>query len=346
MGVKQYCIPLDSPSGWREALHGLKHTFGHTWENCYAMHLTTGLNTYLYCLEKDRTRIVCPFSERVFEGYVDIVKPFGFSGFIGNGAFPEFPDCWNNFVRERGYVCGYLGLNPIFDYSKYFDSQEVFVYEKVYVLDLKASIEELLANMSRGRRPKVNKLEQIRENLVFDKDILKGFFLRYYHDFIRSRNAAPEYYFCKETLSFLFNLPNVILVGIKDSAKVNLVIVFTYTEDAGEYMFNVSLPEGRPYSAALIWHAVKSLKEQGIPLMNLGGGASGIGEFKKRFGCKELPLRCLKQIYRQEIYDELCHHFGSDPNERTGYFPAYRQRRERDLAFSEPNREMLLSIKD
>ena len=35
--IKQNCIPLECPSEWKEALKGIKHSFGQTWENCYSI---------------------------------------------------------------------------------------------------------------------------------------------------------------------------------------------------------------------------------------------------------------------------------------------------------------------
>ena len=125
---KEDCIPLDSPAMWKQAIAGIKHSFGHSWENCYAMYLTTGLKTYLYCFENEHGRIVCPISEREFRGYIDIVKPSGFSGFVGTGRIPGFSDHWRRSRQERGYVCGYIGLNPIHDYSDHFEPRDVFPY--------------------------------------------------------------------------------------------------------------------------------------------------------------------------------------------------------------------------
>ena len=66
--IKEDLIPLDSPAMWKQALDGIKHSFGHTWENCYAMQLTTGFKTYLYCFESEHGRVVCPIAERDYRG--------------------------------------------------------------------------------------------------------------------------------------------------------------------------------------------------------------------------------------------------------------------------------------
>ncbi len=325
MTAKQKLIQLECPEDWSEALSGIKHTFGHTWENCYAMHLTTGLRTYLYSFEKDSIRIICPFAERDFNGHVDVVKPFGFSGFVGNGECPEFPAYWRNFTQERGYICGYLGLNPIFDYGNYFDSGSIFQYDTIYFLDLTPSLDELFAGLNSNRKRQLKHWDGIVSNLTFDKTVLGSFFQDHYYDFLRSKNADPFYYFSSETLSFLFNLDNVLLVGIRNGEKVVAASVFTHTPYVGEYLFGISLPEGRKHSAALVWYGIRHLKSLGIPTINLGGGDAGTADFKIRFGAKERPLKCIKEVYDKKIYEMLCRSADADPSDLKGYFPAYRK---------------------
>jgi len=325
MTIKQNCIPLESPKEWRDALNGIKHTFGHTWENCYAMHLTTGLNTYLYYFEKDNVRIVCPISERKHGQYVDIVKPFGFSGFVGNGNCSEFSRYWKEFVMERKYVCGYLGINPIYGDSIYYDKDGIYQYDTIYVLDLTQTIEDLYANLPKNRKWMLKKWADISSRFVLEKSVLKDFFLETYIDFMRKKDASAFYFLSKETLAFLLDLDNIILVGAQISGQIVAVSVFNYTPDMGEYMFSISLPEGRNQSTALVWYGVNHLKSLLIPAINLGGGGGGTADFKRRFGSKELPLRCSKQIYRPEIYETLCRQINADPIDKTGFFPAYRK---------------------
>lgn len=326
--VKHECIPLDSPSKWRAALQGISHAFAHTWEHCYAMHLTTGLKTYLYCFEKDNVRIVCPFTERRFDGYVDIVKPFGFSGFVGNGDCPEFPYYWKEFAKQRTYICAYLGVNPIFENSTYFEQHEMYQYTSIYVLDLTLSSDKLYANLSKGRKAQLNKWNKILSNIVLDRSTVTDFFLYNYHDFMRSKNALSVYNFSRDTLSFLAGLDNVSIIGAQSSGKVVSVGFFTYTCDVADHYFNISLPEGRNHSAALVWYAVNYLKSLQIPILNLGGSYrenDGVAQFKQHFGSKKLPLKCIKQVFLPEIYEKLCRQVNVDPNDITGYFPPYRK---------------------
>ena len=325
MSVEHYCIPLESPEEWRSALKGINHTFGHTWENCYAMYLTTGLQTYLYSYRNDTVRIVCPIAEREFEHHVDIVKPFGFAGFVGTGHAADFSSHWEEFARERGYVCGYLGLNPLFDFGGLFRAKDVFDYDTIFVLDLTRSIDELLAQMHRKRRRELKQYEDPGSYLVTDKPVLQEFILEHYADFLLSRNASHYYSFTKETLSFLLGLDNTILAGARESGKLVAVAACFYTADSADGMLYVSLPEGQHCSAPLFWYTACQAKALGIPSFNFGGGGGGIADFKRRFGCRELPLKCLKQVYEPAHYETLCRTVNADPKETAGYFPAYRR---------------------
>jgi hypothetical protein len=325
--ISQRCIPLASCAEWKAALEGIKHAFAHTWENCHAMHLTTGFRTYLYCFETENVRIVCPIAEREFEGYIDIVTPYGFSGFVGTGECPDFPRYWREFVGERGYVCGYIGLNPILENKTYFDSNELYSYNSIYVLDLTLSRDELFSNLSKNRKRDLKQWEKTSGNLITDKNALKAFFLANYSEFFRRKRATSAYDFRKATLEFLFDLKNVFILGAGSSNRLEAATVFTYMFDMSDVFIHSSLAEERQHSAALLWHGANYFKSMGIPLLNLGGGVranDSLAWFKERFGGRKLSLRCLKQIYNPEIYATLCAQVGADPADRTGYFPAYR----------------------
>lgn len=326
--IKEDCISLDSPTAWKQALEGIEYSFGHTWENCYAMYLTTGLRTFLYSFENEYGRIVCPISEREFEGYVDIVKPSGFSGFVGRGSVPGFAHRWKKFAKERGYICGYIGLNPIHDCSDHFGPQEIYPYINdqcnIYVLDLTPSYDELFANLSTNRKRQLRHWNRIQDDLIIERSILTDFFLDNYIRFYTEKDALATYYYNKSTVSFLLSLDNVIMVGARSGGKVVAVSIFTYTPYEGEYLFNVSLPEGGHYGVPLLWHGINELKSLHVPILNLGGGWAGMAEFKRRFGASTLPMKVLKQIYEPEVYRKLCRLAKVDPDDMTGYFPAYR----------------------
>jgi len=326
--IRQDCIPLESPSAWRDALRGIKHAFAHTWESCHAMHLTTGLKTYLYCFESDNARIVCPLSERMFGPYIDTVTPYGFSGFTGIGDCPDFPHYWNEFTKKRGYVCAYVALNPLFENSTFFDTSKAYQSNSLYYLDLTLSADELLANLDRNRKRQLKDWEQIRDGLILDKAALKQFFLANYEEFITTIGASSANRFSNKTLAFLCDLDNVVMVGAGGAKAIEAVYMFVYTPYLGDCLFNVPLPEGRRHATSLLWYGVNYLKSLHIPILNLGGGVredDSVAQSKQRFGGRRLPFRCLKEVYEPEVYEKLCREVGADPKDMNGYFPPYRR---------------------
>jgi lipid II:glycine glycyltransferase (peptidoglycan interpeptide bridge formation enzyme) len=129
-------------------------------------------------------------------------------------------------------------------------------------------------------------------------------------------------------LTFITNLENAFLCGIKKAGRIEAVSLFAYTPYCGEFLFNVSVPEGRHHSFPLLWYSMKYLKSLSIPLLNLGGGIEendGVAQFKKRFGGTEFVFHSLKQIYDPGIYNSLCKKRNVNPEDMTGYFPAYRK---------------------
>jgi hypothetical protein len=320
-------IPLEAKAEWRSALEGIPHGFAHTWEFNYAMSHTRNLSVSLYCYEAGNLRIVCPLVEREFKGYIDIVKPFGFNGFVGNGPCEEFPAEWRRFASERGYICGYLGIHPYHTDATYYLHEEAHTYNAVFVLDLTLSEDELVHRMPERIQRYIIQYQGKRSDIVMEKEILKEFLISNYGDFIISRgaNSSSQYNFSTETLSYLASLDNVFMIGKSGTGGIEAVVLFTYTPFGGESFCSASIGEGRRHNREIYWEGIKQLKALGVPLINFGGGftpSDGIATFKKRFGSNSLDLKCLKQVYDKDRYFALCQQAGVDPDS-VDFFPAY-----------------------
>lgn len=325
---RHHRIPLDRPEDWDAALAGLPHAFAHTWASAHAMHLTTGLETYLYCFEAADVRIVCPVAERTLGGHVDIVTPYGFSGFVGTRGYPDFPRHWHEFARAQGYVCGYIGLNPLLWHESYGRPDELHRYNHLYVLDLTRSLPALHDGLSDNRKRQLRAWAQSRATLRHDREALAAFFLEHHAGFLAERNASRASFLSAASLCALFAQRTVLLVGAGRGDDLEAVSVFAYTPTVGDYLFNVSVGDGQRHSAALIWYAVARLKELGVPALNLGGGIrenDGVAEFKRRFGARPVPLGSLRQVYDWPVFATLCRQADADPEDRAGYFPPYRR---------------------
>ncbi len=321
-------IPLESESEWKDALKDIRHSFYHTRESCYAMHLTTGYRTYLYCFEHNGIRIICPVSEREFGGYTDIVTPYGFSGFAGNEDFPGFQNYWKEFVREKKYVCGYISLNPALTNSTYYSGQDAYRSTNLFYIDLKLSLTELFENLDSNRKKLIKNFRKYEAGFIYDRNILTKFFTDNYYDFLKRINASRANYFSKETLEYICSLENVYMVGAGTEGKTEAVYLFAYTGAEGLCLFNVALPEGRQFASLLLWSGLKFFRSKKIPLMNLGGGIKeddSVALSKERFGAFKLPFYNLKEIYDPELYEKLCLQKGFKTDDKSGYFPAYRK---------------------
>ncbi|MCB0628212.1 MAG: hypothetical protein R2824_14805 [Saprospiraceae bacterium] len=324
--MTQQCITLDQPQEWQKALEHIPHSFFHTWEYCRALSLTDGQDSFLYRFEHEDCRIVCPLHERSFSGQLDLVTPYGFSGFTGTGYHPEFPEHWEKFVKSQKYICGYLGLNPILEPAICFPENNYYSHNATYVLDLSRDTMQIYAGMSQNRRRQVRKGDQHLH--LYEREQLIRFFLENYHDFMEQKQAAGVYRFSQETLRSMLASENMMIVGAGRPDRVEAVSLFAYTPYVADFLFNVSIEEGRQHSVALIWHALQQLRSLGIPWLNLGGGVrenDSLAEFKARFGATKQPLKALKQIYDPTTYRQLCLQVQTDPEDMAGYFPAYRK---------------------
>ena len=326
--VEHRLIELDSRDEWTAALRDIPHAFAHTWESCRAMQATTGYRTFLYCFRSPAAMVLCPLAERSFGSHVDVVTPYGFSGFTGRGEHPDFAIEWKKFAAAQGWVCGYLAINPILGRPGDYDPAEVYRQQDLYVLDLQLSEGELLSRFSRNRLRELRQWERSGGRIITDTERLLEFVLREHAEFYRSRGASAVYRFSPESWRLLAEMPNVRLFGASLHDRINAVTMFAYTPTIGEHLFNVSVGSpGRQASTPLLWHGALELRALGVPLLNLGGGIradDGVAQFKQRFGARALPLHNARQVYDAVIFEQLCRDAGVEPLDRTGYFPPYR----------------------
>lgn len=289
------------------------------------MQLSSGMATFLYRYDDGARRIICPFSTRAFDGARDLLTPFGFSGFTGYGEAGDFPRAWSAFAREQGFVCSYIGFHPALDGARFASAADVYESNSAFLLDLTGSETELLGRMSLNRQRQIRTWNKGHVELVEDRDALSGFFARHLGTFLDERSAAKVNYQSTASLELLASLDNVLMLGAAVDGTLQAVSIFGYTSHVGEFLFNVSLPDGKEHSAPLIWCGAMRLRSLDVPTLNLGGGirpGDGVAAFKTRFGGREVPLRSARQVYRADRFDALCRSAGVT-TARDGYFPPY-----------------------
>jgi hypothetical protein len=322
--VADRLIPLSRREEWEQALVGVPHVFGHTWGGCHALGLG-GAPAALYVAEGERAMVACPLIEREIDGRLDVATPYGFSGLTGTGPWPGFAEHWGEFAVSRGYVAGYLAVNALFGDDTYADPATVTVANETYALDLRRGVEGVCSGLSTNRRRQLRGWRA--EDFDVDGEGLAEFFVEQYPLTMERKEAAARHRFPEATLAALCELPETFLVGARGEGGVESVSLFGFTPHAGDFVFNAALPGCAHHSVPLIWSAVHLLVERGVPWFNLGGGMSpgdSLADFKARFGARPLPMRAVKAVYDRAAYEELCRHHGGDPDDRDGYFPAYR----------------------
>jgi len=326
--ARERWIDVDSPTEWRSALAGIEHSFAHTWEYCRAMQSQSARPVFLYEVETIAGRFVCPIEQRAFDETTDVVTPQGFSGFVGVGEARRLTEHWTEAARARGYVSGYLVQNPALSSSAAFAGGDVSHDKSVYVWDLARSMQELYGRLDANRRRQLRHWQTLGPSLITDRPRLASFFRDNYEQFFQRRHATSTYGLSEVSIVALSQLENVYMVGIEQDGELAAASMFGYTFSGADYLFNISLPEGRHQSAVLLWAGAVHLKTLEVPHLNLGGGlveGDGIANFKIRFGAIAVPLPVLKQVYDRPKYVELCRRVGVDGDDAGGYFPAYRR---------------------
>jgi hypothetical protein len=163
--------------------------------------------------------------------------------------------------------------------------------------------------------------------MITDRSRLVDFLVDTHPEFLRRVHASEAAELTRETLTFLCQQENVLLVGAGEADRIQAVYVFAFTPHLGDCFRNVAVPEGRRHATALLWWGVQELRARGTARLNLGGGNrenDTLAWAKQRFGAERAPFRALKQVYRPDVYVRLCRSAGTDPADRQGYFPGYR----------------------
>lgn len=318
-------VSLDDERGWSEALSGLPHAPGHTREWCRAMHHTTGWDTFLYAFTNGATRVICPIAERPWGSRTDITTPPGFSGFVAVGPTAGFADEWLRYARERRWVSGYIGLNPVL--ANGVEDLPAIPHHTVYSLDLRLPADELIGRMDRNRRRQLRVALDPGNPIVTDRAELTDFIVREYPAFAARSEIALSRRLGSATLRELCGASNSILAGAMSGGVLEAAYLIVYTPYAADSVLSVSVPGGQHHAVRLLWHGVTALRRIGVPVLNLGGGVrpgDSIASFKERFGPAVHPLESVRQVYDPEAYAALCRERGADPGDRDGYFPAYR----------------------
>lgn len=327
--MKEDLISLAEPARWRQAIAGVPHAWWHTWEANDALARGHGLPVFLYCCTDKSTghRAVLPYSERIWEGHTDLFNPAGFTGFAATGPLPGLHQTWRRYAADRGHVCGYFALHPLVCNAGHHGA--TVSTNDLFVLSLRGEPADWFARCAANPRRTIRRQQRGSSNYVSDRAAVGKFLQDHYATFLTAVGARPATIWSERTLQAICEDPGVLIVGIADEVGICAASMFGMGDAGGEYLANVSVRDGRTWTASLLWMGMLQLRARGAAWVNLGGGVlrdDSLAQAKRRYGPDCHPLLGAREIYRAADYGRLCVQAGrpADPA-IPGFFPAYRQ---------------------
>jgi hypothetical protein len=272
--------------------------------------------------EDDGNWAVCPIMLRHAGEWIDVATPYGFGGFAAHGDCRGLPVELRRFAVEQSWVCGYLALHPLFPHP-FTIADGLEQGRTVYVLDLSASEDDLLASMHDTHRYEIRGKSGQPPVFVDTRTAVKALPALYAETLARV-GASDTYRFSDATLDSWLSSSGCLALGI--GIPPQAVVVCLYTKDVADYFINAGTNQGRRYSRILLWESARELKRRGVRYFNLGGGirdGDPLDAFKRRFGGDSSSFQVLKQVYLGEKFTALCARAGVVENGK-GYFPPYR----------------------
>lgn len=320
--LQQSLIPLSDSNGWEHQLRNIWHSPAHTWGYNQAIQFSTKLPTYLYCASAPNFKAVCPIAVREKDNNFDLVTPYGFGGFASIGSYKNFNSLWRKFLKEQGYICGYIGLHPLLNEIPIFSPDIVSRNKNIYVLDLHDSSDIFLKKIAKTHRYEIKQWQNSNVNIIINPPSSIETFYNLYQETLQRVKASYTYHFQFETLASFLRNQNSLVIAAAVNNKIEAMSIFLHTPYISEYFLNASSLNGQRHTRGILFTAVQLLRDFNIPYLNLGGGISendNLENFKRRFGGKCYSYHALKEIYDKTRFERLCENL----TVARKYFPPY-----------------------
>jgi hypothetical protein len=325
----QEVVQVHDVGRWEAALEGFEHAVGHTSSYCKIMARSSGLETFIYCVESPPYKLVCPLSLRRREPQIsDLVTPYGFGGVLSSfpsDALGELNKKWQTFCSELNVVTAYIAQHPCFNIGTVPWKEDPESHHRCFLLDLHQPLECLWQSLSKTHRYEITKNATSANFIIDDKPRLIKALQSLYPLTLERTRASAVYHFDASVLMDLCNLPNTFLIGAEKSGNIEAVSLFLQSKTCGEYFINAALPSGRMFSRNLIWEALRYSHQHGVKWFNMGGGlrpGDSLEQFKRGFGGSALPVMSIRHVANSNEYERLCIKYCGTLDNRE-FFPAY-----------------------
>jgi len=314
----------------------------HTW---YYHSLNMEGEPVLFTYEEEDLFIAFPLIKRNILGssHYDMTSVYGYAGPISNVDFKDISQStiqcfkfeFSNFLEAEQCVSAFTRLYPFLNQHYLLEHiGGVYPNGSTIYMDLSLSIEEQRSRYDKRLKRQIKKLREmgyVIKNTVDESEIAE--FTKMYHKNMDRLGASKSYYFDEKYFTGLLN---------SNEFENELVLIYDGTEMICGALILVSENVVRNHLSAT---SEKYLKESpsklltdeisligrrlGKKIFHLGGGVGGkedsLFQFKSYFSDLRVNDRIWCYVSDQHIYNELLHQNGFELNQKSTYFPAYRQ---------------------
>lgn len=270
---------------------------------------------------------------RELDGVRDLITPYGYGGAIGSGDSPpveRFYELYDGWCNERGIVTSFVRFHPLFGNHRQAPAGshvEVLGTTVAWRLDLH---DELLEGLHPKHRNKVRKARKAGvEVTAHPAPADLSDFVELHEETMRRQEASDFYFFSDAYWRSLQALgEHLVRFDATLDGELTASALCLAAKPWLHYHLSATDDRARETAAAnlVVFEAGEWAKERGFDRFHLGAGVGwshgSLYEFKSRFdpgGDVEGAIG--KFVHDPERYREL----GGDPDDLSGFFPAYRR---------------------
>jgi len=264
------------------------------------------------------------------EGHLyDFISPFEY-GIVYCSPETKKSD-WQIFARAKRQYCRFNSIvSEFYRYSPCNNNipDEAECVDRHVYLDLEVEQTDLFANWNNSLRRAIKR--SFRQEIICrisstDSDI--DTFMTLYYNLMKRRQARNSYFFSLEYFKTLLQYCSNSWLLILES-KSGLPIAGSIVVGCGDLYYHLLTASDPKYLASrpnerLIFELFCFCKrKKGGKKLMLGGGDTGVKNFKLRFSKLTLPYFVTRQVYSKKLYKAACNK--KKVSVLSNFFPAYR----------------------
>jgi len=312
---------------WAELLEPFDYLVYHTLDCISSIHNLSEIECNLYRFTLGKSSAIVPLISRSFEGQQDLVTPYGYSGIIFKNFSNLLLNKIYNYFCSQSFICSYIVNSPISNDLEPMKHSSFYDKNSCFIIDCSLSIESLTTNIVGRRRSQV-KLKNDCE-FIYEKKELKGEFLKLYKLSMQAKEVSGYHLFSDDMVNSLISSSKTFLIGLKSGGKLLSISLFGRTDYACDFILNGATHDGRKFSSAILWEAVKITKSNKIPYFNLGGGLvmnDSLDQYKSKFGGFRKQFGAFREVHDKVGYSRILEQKNIELDDNyNGFFPAYRK---------------------